>query len=78
MKSTACWIPVLILSAAAGFAAGPAANKQPVLDCYISTGDNHWLGDSLPVDSKAGIEASFDLLKRLGVRRVYWRGNERP
>ena len=76
MKSTACWIPVLILSAAAGFAAGPAANKQPVLDCYISTGDNHWLGDSLPVDSKAGIEASFDLLKRLGVRRVYWRGLE--
>ena len=45
-------------------------------DCYISTGDNHWLGESLPIDSPTSIEASFDLLARLGVRRVYWRGLE--
>jgi hypothetical protein len=51
--------------------AAPAA--QPI-DCFISTGDNHWLGESLPIDSKASIEASFELLARLGVRRVYWRG----
>jgi hypothetical protein len=46
------------------------------MGCYISTGDNHWLGTSLPIDSPAAIEASFDLLARLGVRTVYWRGLE--
>ncbi|MDP6505783.1 MAG: hypothetical protein QF886_19335, partial [Planctomycetota bacterium] len=53
-----------------------AARKETVLDCYISTGDNFWLGQSLPIDSRASIEASFDLLKALGIRRVYWRGLE--
>jgi len=48
----------------------------PKLGCSISTGDNHWLGESLPIDSPASIEASFDLLARLGVQRVYWRGLE--
>ena len=48
----------------------------PLLHCYISTGDNQWLGQSLPIDSRASIEASFDLLHRLGVKRVYWRGLE--
>lgn len=41
---------------------------------YISTGDNHWLASSLPIDSADSIDASFEFLKRLGVRRVYWRG----
>jgi len=49
---------------------------MPPLHCYISTGDNQWLGQSLPIDSPAAIEASFDLLHRLGVKRVYWRGLE--
>ncbi len=49
---------------------------EPKLACYISTGDNHWLAEWLPIDSRASIEASFDLLARLGVRRVYWRGLE--
>jgi hypothetical protein len=53
-----------------------AESPTAKLGCYISTGDNHWLGESLPVDSRASIEASFDLLARLGVRRVYWRGLE--
>lgn len=53
-----------------------AESPAPKLGCYISTGDNHWLGESLPVDSRASIEASFDLLAGLGVRRVYWRGLE--
>lgn len=43
---------------------------------YISTGDNLWTANSLPIDSRAAIEASFDLLKDMGVRRVYWRGLE--
>jgi 3-methyladenine DNA glycosylase AlkD len=51
-----------------------ASPTPPILDCFISTGDNHWMGSRLPIDSKASIEASFDLLKRLGVRRIYWRG----
>jgi HEAT repeat protein len=41
---------------------------------YISTGDNHWVGSWLPIDSKASLEASFDFFKKLGMRRVYWRG----
>ncbi len=53
----------------------PAADA-PLLHCYISTGDNQWLGQSLPIDSPASIAASFDLLHRLGVKRVYWRGLE--
>ena len=57
-------------------AAEPSQPKPPILDCFISTGDNHWVGSWLPIDSKASIEASFDLLKQLGVRRVYWRGLE--
>ena len=52
------------------------AADQPPLHCYISTGDNQWLGQSLPIDSPASIDASFDLLHRLGVKRVYWRGLE--
>ena len=49
---------------------------QPTFGCYISTGDNHWLGASLPIDSRESIESAFDFLARLGVRRVYWRGLE--
>lgn len=72
-RSILIWIAVV-----AGLLAGAAFGKEPspLLHCYISTGDNHWLGQSLPIDSPASIEASFDLLQRLGVKRVYWRGLE--
>ena len=51
--------------------------KPAFLDCYVSTGDNHFLGSSLPIDSPASIEATFDLFKNVNrVRRVYWRGLE--
>ncbi|MDD4871274.1 MAG: HEAT repeat domain-containing protein [Kiritimatiellae bacterium] len=50
---------------------------EPVIDVYVSTGDNHFLGSSLPIDSSASIEAAFDLLKNVNhARRVYWRGLE--
>lgn len=62
--------PLLLLSAA--FA--PAAPPSVILDNYISVGDNHWFGASLPIDSPASIEATFDLFHRLGMRRIYWRG----
>jgi hypothetical protein len=68
-----CCLALLGLAAALPAADAPPA-KPPILDCFISTGDNHWLGSWLPIDSRASIEASFELLKRLGVRRVYWRG----
>jgi len=57
-----------------GWLAGYQAHAESVLEAYISTGDNHWVADLLPIDSPASIEASFDFLERLGVRRVYWRG----
>ena len=48
---------------------------KPLVDCYISVGDNWWIGESMAVDSPASIESSFDMLKNvLGVKRVYWRG----
>ncbi|MBN2456623.1 MAG: HEAT repeat domain-containing protein [Sedimentisphaerales bacterium] len=51
------------------------STKLPLLDVYISTGDNHWLGDSLAVDSNSSLEAAFDMFKNtLGIRRLYWRG----
>ncbi|MBN2455625.1 MAG: hypothetical protein JXB29_03665 [Sedimentisphaerales bacterium] len=62
---------------AASMLLGPAqAEQKQKFDHYISTGDNHWLGQSLPIDSKESIEATFDFLKALGTRRVYWRGLE--
>jgi len=43
----------------------------------VSTGDNHFLGSSLPIDSPASIEATFELFKNVNhARRVYWRGLE--
>ncbi len=50
---------------------------EPVIDIYVSTGDNHFLGSSLPIDSPASIEATFDLFKEVNhARRIYWRGLE--
>lgn len=73
--STRFWFLAFLIvgSASPGQA---ATDERPLLHCYLSTGDNHWLGQSLPIDSPASIEASFDLLHRLGVKRVYWRGLE--
>jgi len=51
-----------------------AAQTPPVMDTYISTGDHHWMASALPVDSPASIAASFDMLKAIGVRRIYSRG----
>ena len=62
---------LLFISVAVSRSADP-----PLLHCYISTGDNQWLGQSLPIDSPASIDASIDLLHRLGVKRLYWRGLE--
>ncbi len=46
------------------------------LDLYISTGDNHWLAQSLPIDSPKSINDTFQFIHDLGIHRVYWRGLE--
>lgn len=54
---------------------GTRAADKAILDAYISTGDNHWLGESLAIDSDKSIDDAFDMLKNLlHTRRVYWRG----
>ncbi len=51
--------------------------EEPIIDVYVSTGDNHFLGSSLPIDSPASIDATFDLFRDVQhARRVYWRGHE--
>src|SRR4051794_21347531 len=68
MKLTA----FLILALSSSFSAA-----EPVLDVYVSTGDNQYLGSSLSVDSPGSIESAFDLFKNVNhARRVYWRGLE--
>jgi HEAT repeat protein len=76
------WGSLITLAAVLG-GVGPAVCQDQAgddrlsgLGAYISTGDNHWLASWLPIDSPEAIESSFDLLARLGVRRVYWRGLE--
>ena len=67
------WIAV-ILSCSLG---RPLPAAEPVIDVYVSTGDNHFLGSSLPIDSPASIAATFDFFKEVNhARRVYWRGLE--
>lgn len=62
---------------AAFIAMSSIGDAEPVIDVYVSTGDNHFLGSSLPIDSPASIEATFDLFKNVNhARRIYWRGLE--
>jgi|GEM_PF-1775747 len=52
-----------------------AVAVPPVIHHYNSTGDNHYIGTFLPLDSPAAIAASFDLMKDVyGTSRIYWRG----
>ncbi|HEX5481481.1 MAG TPA: HEAT repeat domain-containing protein [Terriglobia bacterium] len=66
-----------ICSTAKG-ALGPAKTRRSaqIIDCCMSSGDNLARPRKPPIDSKASIEATFDLLRDLGVRRLYWRGLE--
>ena len=49
---------ICALASVSSMAAEPET-PQGSLAAYISTGDNHWLGESLPIDSPASIEASL-------------------
>jgi len=55
----------------------PAPPTPPFLDVFVSTGDNHFLCSSLPIDSEPSIGATFDLFQYVNhARRIYWRGLE--
>lgn len=51
--------------------------RKPVEDIFVSCGDNWFMGTSLPIASKASIDDTFQFFKDLGIRRVYWRGNDK-
>ena len=53
---------IFVLLFAFCFASVCSADDDPILHCYISSGDNQWLGQSLPIDSPTSIDASIDLL----------------
>ena len=47
------------------------------IDCYISSGDNHFLGMSLAMDSKKSIDDGLKMLKDVfNTKTFYWRGLE--
>lgn len=58
--------------------AGNAAEKpagEPVVDQYVSVGDNWFLGRSMAVDSDDAIRDTFDFFKNVfNSERIYWRG----
>ena len=65
------WALILLIMPATALRAD---GLTPTYDVWISTGDNHFLENALPIDSPATIDVSFRLLKEIGVRRIYWRG----
>src|SRR3954468_17937988 len=67
--------PLLLAFLLLPWRAGAAEPRQ--LDLFVSTGDNHFLGSSLPIDSPGSIEATFDLFRDFQhARRIYWGGLE--
>tara|TARA_R100000027_G_scaffold37442_1_gene27542 strand:+ start:21819 stop:24578 length:2760 start_codon:yes stop_codon:yes gene_type:complete len=59
-----------------GLAQGWATtNDKPVVDQYVSVGDNWFLGRSMAVDSDTAIRDVFDFFKNVfNSERIYWRG----
>ena len=52
-----------------------ATAQEKSCDAYISSGDNHWLGSSLAMDSPKSIHDSLEMLRdTLGMKILYWRG----
>lgn len=58
-----------------GIAATAKTQAETSIDCYISTGDNHWLGQSMAVDSEKSIYDALKMLKDVfNTKTLYWRG----
>ena len=68
-------LALCVLGSATSWAAAETGTLAQVKGVFISTGDNHWLGQSLAVDTPASIADAFDMFKNVwGIQRVYWRG----
>ncbi len=73
--------PLLAALAAASLLAPSLRAQAPAppaqMDVFVSTGDNHFAGSSLSIDSPGSIEAAFDFFREVTrARRIYWRGLE--
>ena len=52
-----------------------AASEDEYSNAYISSGDNHFLGNSLAMDSEKSFYDGLEMLKNVfGTRILYWRG----
>ncbi len=52
-----------------------AAGGDDSSNAYISSGDSHFLGDSLAMDSEKSLYDGLEMLKHaLGTKIIYWRG----
>ena len=52
-----------------------AAPKDEYSNAYISSGDNHFLGNSLAMDSEKSLYDGLEMLQNVfGARILYWRG----
>ncbi|MBM3475602.1 MAG: hypothetical protein FJX75_20250 [Armatimonadetes bacterium] len=68
--------PLLLLLAAPCSLALSQPGEQR-LYAYASVGDNQWVSDWPPIDSRETVEALFEWLdETYGVSRVYWRGEQ--
>ena len=55
--------------------AGAETPETRMANVFISSGDNHWLGESLPMDSEQSFRDGIQFLKdAMGMKILYWRG----
>jgi len=74
-RSSSILCLTLLLTAALAGGSRAEQDKRPVVNQFISCGDNWFLGRSMAIDSEASIGDAFDYFKQVfNTRRVYWRG----
>lgn len=65
-------LPIIFLISIIHF---QASAEEKSCNAYISSGDNHWLGSSLAMDSPQSIHDALEMLRdTLGMKILYWRG----
>lgn len=65
---------VIYLGAGASFSRAETP-EPPVVNQYVSVGDNWYLGRAMAVDSEASIRDTFKFFKAVfNTKRIYWRG----
>ncbi len=56
-------------------AKSPVDSQKESCNVFVSSGDNHWLGSSLAMDSPESIHDALEMLRdTLGMKIFYWRG----